>query len=469
MGDSARRLVVLVVVVAGIAAGSVVARLTSDTGARSIAAASGSAPLGVTPGAGASEISADDVETAAWYCVSAEPPTLVVSSMSNKPVQATITRNSVGGSKTVTVPAGGQIGVAPVPGEKGPQAETVIARGGGIAASQTFKGRGGSTVSQCASRTSAAWYFPQGSTVAGNSVTLDVYNPSVTPAVVDVDLFTSSGEAQPQSYQGISVGSGQVVTESLDAHATGDANVATLVEAVSGSVVAEELATFGAASTRGYSDQLGAPLPATTWAFPYCVAPRRGSLALDVLNPDRKVADVTIEASSGAGDELRPASVTVDPLSAATVSFGTLPGVYAGSPYEVLVRSTAPVVVGRVVELPKAKKPNSGANIGIAVGSTDLLVPAAPAPLSVAYIALEALGKRPVTVTIVRASGSAAVPGRGDTSTLVPGSIGLVSKAVTSAYSGPWLVESTGPIAVEMDAAPAAAHGVVVIPGFWFP
>ena len=150
-------------------------------------------------------------------------------------------RRSSGKSQLVSVPGADRCRSQPPKHASGPQAATVTLSAGVWRFPSGSSPAYGWSVTSCASRSSASWYFPQGSTVAGNNVTLDLYDPSVTQAVVDIDVVTASGEVDPTDYQGVAVPAGGLVTEKLDAHATNDPEVATIVEAASGSVVAEEL------------------------------------------------------------------------------------------------------------------------------------------------------------------------------------------------------------------------------------
>jgi Family of unknown function (DUF5719) len=464
--EGLKRLLLCGTVGALFAGGLAAAQLTSGTEAvRSVP----SSPAA----AGASAIPSGEVSAADWYCSSGAPAKLVLSSFSPKTVTATITRSGGGQTEVVSVPSGGQVQVPPESGSSGPSGATVTVEGGDIVAMELVQGVTGSSVAQCASTTSAKWYFPEGSTVPGDNVTLDLYDPSVTPAVVNVDVLTASGEAIPTEYQGIAVPALGIVSEILDAHATGDKEVGTIVEVDSGSIVADELLLRDSGGTRGFSDQLGTPSPESSWAFPNSVEPAGGSLVFNVMNPSSVASEVTIDATYGAGIAVHPVTGSVPAESVSSFVIGSEPGFGQNTPYAVVIKSTTPVVVGRALYArprPVRRKfpPDSqGSTPGIAVGAESWIVPPVPSPLRAASITIQSLGRKAVKLSIAKAIGvSPQGSGAKVTTTLGPGESATVNPSVLAADAGPLLVEANGPIAVEIDASPAVGVGMVVVPAF---
>ena len=85
------------------------------------------------------------------------------------------------------------------------------------------------------------WDFAGGSTSSG-LLDLSLYNPTAAQAVVDVSFLTPSGSVlEPQAYQGITLAPGQLEGAKLGDYVQNQAQVATLVQASSGDVVATEL------------------------------------------------------------------------------------------------------------------------------------------------------------------------------------------------------------------------------------
>ena len=105
----------------------------------------------------------------------------------------------------------------------------------------------------CASRTARHLYFADGSTALGDGLSLSLFNPTATIAVVDVTFVTATGVLAPPAYQGIDIPGGALVTENIDDHVENIAHVATAVAALSGQVVATELESAGPAGSGGPS------------------------------------------------------------------------------------------------------------------------------------------------------------------------------------------------------------------------
>ena len=84
-------------------------------------------------------------------------------------------------------------------------------------ASQVVSGPLGWSTAPCASRTAAQWAFAGGSTTAGNSLTLALFDPAAPAAVVNITFLTTTGLVTPQAYQGLVVPPGRLVVENVGA------------------------------------------------------------------------------------------------------------------------------------------------------------------------------------------------------------------------------------------------------------
>lgn len=337
--------------------------------------------------------------------------------------------------------------------------------------SESVRDANGWSVAACASSTSTSWYFPQGSTVAGDTVTLDLYDPSVTPAVVDVDVVTPSGEAEPAAYQGLAVPAGGLVSEHLDTHATSAALLGTVVEAASGSVVADELDVTTTSGRRGCSEQLGAPAAEPVWAFPHTVLPKGGTVQVNVIDPGTAGSNLVLDATYGAGVAVHPVTAFVKGQSTSDITLRSQPGLAVNTPYSIVITASSPVVVGRAIyATKKSGRPNAGYTLGVAVGAERWLVPGVVPSGHPTSFAIEALGRKPVRVTVTRsAGGPAPVPGGRDSAVVFPGEEVNVNPKSLASYSGPLVVVADGPVAVELDAGPSGSPGIVVVPAFVLP
>jgi hypothetical protein len=105
--------------------------------------------------------------------------------------------------------------------------------------------------------------------------------------------------------------------------------------------------------------------------------------------------------------------------------------------------------------------------MGVAVGAERWLVPGIAPQEHVLSLAIEALGAKPLHVTVSRfEKGTASVAGGRDSAVVVPGEEAHVDPRSLSGYSGPLLVVADGPVAVELDAGPAGSAGIIVVPAF---
>ena len=68
-----------------------------------------------------------------------------------------------------------------------------------MVASQVVPGANGWSTAPCASRIASQWAFAGGSTTTGNTLTLSLYNPTATEAVVNVSFLTGQGSTRPSS------------------------------------------------------------------------------------------------------------------------------------------------------------------------------------------------------------------------------------------------------------------------------
>jgi hypothetical protein len=143
--------------------------------------------------------------------------------------------------RTVNVPALGTTDVDPADGlPSGSNASSFTFAGGGVTASQIVSGANGWTTAPCASTVASTWSFAGGATTSGNTLTLSLYNPTATEAVVNVSFLTEKGPLTPPKYQGLEVPAGQLVEENVGDYVQGSSTIATFVVAQAGSLVSSE-------------------------------------------------------------------------------------------------------------------------------------------------------------------------------------------------------------------------------------
>ena len=84
-----------------------------------------------------------------------------------------------------------------------------------------------------------------------------LFNPSASPATVNVSFLTPHGVMTPQPYQGLLVAPGQLVVENVGDYVQNVPAIATIVSADSGALVSDELQQTG---SPGLSLRLGSPI-----------------------------------------------------------------------------------------------------------------------------------------------------------------------------------------------------------------
>jgi hypothetical protein len=466
VSDGGRRLFLVVVLVAVFGGIAVVDRVVGRS-PESLA----SAPA---PALATQRVAPAGVESAAWYCAGGTAPggeadpTVLLANTGARSVSGTVTSASAGSapsSAPVTVPARGSTevhltGAADV-------AASVVLDGGGVGAWLRVTGPAGWSVAPCASAPAGQWYFPHGSTRTGDAMALALYNPSATDAVVDITLLTSTGGVvAPAAYQGIDVAPGSVVVENVGDHVQNDPSIAAEAVAVSGTFVAFERQTTAQPGAGGLSLVQGAPGSATTWAFAQSTDRSGGSVTYTVLNPSAQSARVSVSIGLQHGSAA-PLTLSVAPQSTVRLSAGDQTRIPVDTPYSLTFASGVGIVVGREVDAPAGgSAPLVGINRAVSPGATRWLVPKVPAPGTGAwYLAVANVAGRPVTLTVRSLSGSGWSTVPGVAGRVAPGQPVMIGPNPGSPIGTTVLeVTASGPVAVQLDAAPAGAPGVVVIP-----
>jgi len=246
-------------------------------------------------------IPAAGAPTSSWYCTGSTTgfgaqanTTIYVTNTGTRTVAGTVSTTVNTGKapasshQTISVPADGAVAVNPgINAPVGYGATTLTFAGGGIAVTQVAAGPDGWSTAPCASVTSSSWYFATGATTAGNQLVLALYNPTSTDAVANVSFDTEAGVVTPQLYQGLTVPAGQLVVENVGDYVQNRSTIATVVNAQSGQIVADQLQLTSTSGRSGLSLALGAPTVRPTWYFAQSTNPSGtgSSVSLLLSNP----------------------------------------------------------------------------------------------------------------------------------------------------------------------------------------
>jgi len=449
-------------------------------GAVSALAPPSAAPSAPAPGDGTS-VAPADAHASSFFCTTGAgadagtgaTTTIVLANTTNAPATGVETVVSAAGGTpvrtTVGVPAHGTGVVNPALGlPAGAFAASFAFASGGVTGTAVVGAPQGWSTAPCVTQVSSQWDFAGGSTSTG-LLDLSLYNPTAAPAVVDVTFLTASGTVlDPQSYQGVAVGAGQVVVETLGTYVQDQSVVATLVQATSGAVVASELDQMVVPGGSGLALLTGTPGPSATWRFAQTTALPGGSVTLAIANPGTTPVTATVTASLP-GATVLPHQVSVPARTVLPYAVSAVAGWPLGTTYALTVAASGPVVVGRTVIAPAGGTAPQGGIAGgtTATASTWLVVgpgqpglPAVPGA-TIASVAVVNPGSSAVTVTVRQLrSGATLVTAR------VPA--GGLAVFPTKQVGGldPLVVSGSGPIGVEMDGYPAGAPGVVASTGF---
>jgi hypothetical protein len=370
---------------------------------------------------------------------------------------------------TVPVPGRTQTALSPTGAGSGPTASTVVFNGSGVGVTQAVSGPLGFSNSPCASTTARQWYFADASTAPGETLTLSLFNPTATVAVVDVSFVTATGLVAPPAYQGIDVPGDSLVAEDVGNHVQNTAHLATMVTSLSGEVVAAELEAAATAGQSGPSVVLGATTPSPTWTFAQNTDVTNGGTEFHIFNPTSGPARVTVRIGLQQG-AAEPLVIRVPAGSVSTLETERLTRIPADAPFAVTFVSGGGVgiVVDRHVAAPAgAPAPQVGDTPGVPGGSVRWLLPSEYSPSTgVSGLAVVDLAGTAVSVrlSMLSADGLVPVPGFGHQG-VRPGTPLIVTPdATTPVGTVPMELTASGPVAVELDAVPVGSAGVVVSP-----
>jgi hypothetical protein len=437
-----------------------------------------------------SSIAPSAVESSAWYCAggtsgsgSSAATSINLVNTTTAAVAGTMTAVADDGvRKTVglSIPGRSEIVEVPGPSVGGHLVATAVdLDGGGVLVSESVAGTLGWSETACSRSTAPEWYFASGSTVGGNTLTLSLYNPTSTDAVVDMTFATPSGVLQPQPFEGIVVAPGALVIEHIDAYVQDAPSVSSIVESRTGAVVAAELEIESSNGVHGVSVRLGVPSLFKTWSLPDSVDIPGGATSITVFNPTQ-TPDKVEAVVRPQGSPAAKFSDTIGPRSAWVFDTSGQTRIPSGLPFLATIHVVVGpgVVVDRTVHAPSSfAAPQFGAVSGLATGPA---LPASsvavwPGPGDQAHPTVTGARVSLLNVvnpgpTAVRATVWALVRGEGLVRlggiTVAPGTSKALGRSVL-AQAGrlPLVVSADGPVLVLEDLGPAGGDGVVSLAG----
>jgi hypothetical protein len=190
----------------------------------------------------------------------------------------------------------------------------------------------------CISTGVTQWYGAGFDTTVGSSAALSIYNPTATPAVLNVSTFSQAGFVAPAKFQGISVGAHAQVELNLGTQIVSTPNVGVHVRVVRGTLDIVGVQLSG--STVSLNPGLASA--STTALFPRVTTANRASAQIRIANPGPNTADVTLDVGLPPYD-IKPQTVTVRPYRSAVVSITPNHAIPAAGYAVVQLKSSEPV------------------------------------------------------------------------------------------------------------------------------
>jgi hypothetical protein len=331
------------------------------------------------------------------------------------------------------------------------EAMTIVADGGGVAATESISGAGGTAVAPCVTVASPTWVLTGGSTEEGHSLSISVLNPYATTAQVTVSFLTPAGFVEPTAYRGLDLAPHQLDVLTVKDVAPKQAPITTDVVTTFGSVVAFAVgrSTSGVASL---SLLPGAPAPALAATFPLTpnFAGATSRLVLANLGATTVSATVRTTWSPGCGTHCAaPDAVSVSP--GGTTALQVAPS--SRAPTGVVVATSLTASPPGLVVVQDVVSPTSGGQSAAlddpsGVGATRLVL-VDPTPSRFERVVMANNGDVAVTVTLEAVGPNGVRVGR---------SVGVAPHAVT-VVNGRRLPRLTGGVLELVATGPIFATG----------
>jgi hypothetical protein len=228
----------------------------------------------------------------------------------------------------------------------------VTARGplaAGLELEQVTRGEGGSARGlaglRCQAPTTSAW-FVGGATKVGDSMTLVMANPDDTPALVDVQVWTSTGAADPRPGRGISIPPRTRAAMPLDQIAPDKESLAIHVLVQRGRVAAAvRHARLDGKTPKGVEWLPQAQPPATTVVVPG-LPKGPGRRILSVTNPGADPTIVSLQLTTPDGQFVPTGMDAIDVPAGTTVSTELAPLTDKNPATVKVVSDGGPVIAG---------------------------------------------------------------------------------------------------------------------------
>ena len=244
---------------------------------------------------------------------------------------------------------------------------SAIVNGGGVVGAEVASHA--SAVAPCSGSGVTQWYGAGFDTVVGSSATISLFNPSATPAVVNVTTVTASGFAAPAPFQGFAVGPHAEVALNLGSQIVNTSNIGVRVSVLRGAVTVVGVQSAGTIA----SLNTGQGALATSAAFPLVTTAANAKAQVRVSNPNDATTQVTVKVAL-ATYHIAPEVVEIPAFASGLVTITPNSAIPAAGFASLTISSSQPVATA------------------LAVGSSALTL-SAPAPTSTTWLLSDFSGR----------------------------------------------------------------------------
>ena len=208
--------------------------------------------------------------------------------------------------------------------------------GGGVVAEEITSTN--TAEAPCISTGVTDWYAAGFTTTVGSSAEISIYNPTGTPAVINVSTYSKVGFVAPAKFQGVSIGAHTQTEVNLGNQIVSTTNVGVHVKVVRGAVDIVGVQRTGSVA----SLNSGVTAPTTTALFPAVTTANNTTVQVRIANPGSEVAKVTVGIVLHSY-RIAPMTLTIRPYTSAYASITPNSAVPAAGYASVDVTSSQPV------------------------------------------------------------------------------------------------------------------------------
>ncbi len=219
---------------------------------------------------------------------------------------------------------------------------SAIVSGGGVVGAEVANND--SAVAPCSGSGVTQWYGAGFDTVVGSSATISLFNPSATPAVVNVTTVSASGFSAPAPFQGFAVGPHDEVALNLGSQIVNTANIGVHVSVLRGAVTVVGVQSAGTVA----SFNVGQVDLSTSASFALVTTAAKSRAQVRVSNPNDVLAQVTVKVSLS-NYHIAPEVVEIPAFASGLVTITPNSAIPAAGFASVALSSSEPVATALAV------------------------------------------------------------------------------------------------------------------------